>query len=70
MINYTGMEVEHGHDTESALPIKRATSAGVNAINGMAAKAQKEHKQVRDKALGLLTQSISFYSFYLTNSTT
>ena len=34
--SYTGMEVEHGHDTESLLPIKRATSVGVDAINKMA----------------------------------
>ena len=38
---YTGMEVEHGHDTQSALSLRRGVHVSVDAINETAKKAHR-----------------------------
>ena len=38
---YTGMEVEHGHDTQSVLSLRRGVHVPVDAINETVNKAHR-----------------------------
>lgn len=38
---YTGMEVEHGHDTQSKLSLRRGVHVSVDTINETANKSQR-----------------------------
>ena len=55
---YTGMEVEHGHDTQSELNLRRGVHVPVDAINETTNKAHRQNGQVRDSALAHTLSSV------------